>query len=148
MSKHQMNNDNQNIDDYLKEQTDKTPFELPEGYFDTFSDRLNSRMEEGEGEIPTKKSILRILKPILLLAAAMLLLVFIVNKGLNFLDINKPLEIALTTEQNEILELDWLDIGDDLFLNETLATFELTDDDLIEYLVDDDIDLSEIVDLF
>ncbi len=66
-------NKHDNILDELKELKDNSPFSVPEGYFDTFHDRLIRRIEQ---ESPAeKRSIISVLKPWMGMAAGFLLIV-------------------------------------------------------------------------
>lgn len=56
------------------------PFKTPDGYFDTFKDRLMARIAEEEIQIaPKKRKQLDVLRPYLYIAAAIAALVLVLN---------------------------------------------------------------------
>jgi len=123
---------------------ESNPFRLPPDYFDTFSDKVNSGIEAES--VPLHKRIRRIAKPIIILAAAMLVLLFIIQQTVNVLKIdtnNKP----LSEEQTLILNLELWDISEEMLIEELYAENQdkVGREDLIEYLVDENIELSDII---
>ena len=61
----------------------KAPFDVPEGYFETLEDRLVAQIEALEEKPNTRQTIIRILKPVIGLAASFLLILILVKYPLN-----------------------------------------------------------------
>ena len=74
----------ENIENSLGDHGKNQPFRVPEGYFETFADRLKVRIEKEEEEQPDKKrSLLFNLRPVLMIAASfaiIMLLIYIPSK--------------------------------------------------------------------
>jgi len=69
----------ENIENLFGNHRKDQPFRVPEGYFETFADRLKVRIEEEE-QPDKKRSLLFYLKPVLMMAASfafVMLLVYI-----------------------------------------------------------------------
>ena len=79
-----MKEENENIENGLGNLKKDNPFRVPEGYFETFADRLKVRIEEDE-QSDKKKSLFFYLKPVLMMAASfafVMLLVYVPVKKL------------------------------------------------------------------
>lgn len=57
----------------------ENPFQVPEGYFETFEDRLEAKLEALNEQKSTSKTIIRILKPVLGLAASFILVMLLIK---------------------------------------------------------------------
>jgi hypothetical protein len=71
-----------NFDDILKKSNGhkaENPFQVPEGYFETFEDRLEAQLEAMNEQKPGTRTIVRILKPVLGLAACFLLVMLLIK---------------------------------------------------------------------
>jgi len=82
----------------------RPPFDVPEGYFETFEDRLEARIAAMEEPKSTKVTLLRILKPIVGLAAGFLLIMTLIKYPLS------KVTSLLSNQQNTATEsADWAD---------------------------------------
>ena len=136
----------------------KHGFEVPKGYFDSFDDRLMARIaEEEEKDLNTEKQTKTIsltkkptsvFKPLLMMAASMLLLLAIGNMfyGKFF---NQTKNIALSAEDIELYMMAYPDEFEEDFLIEglQLANNERSNnlqdeysDEIIDYLLEENID--------
>ena len=61
------------------------PFKTPEGYFDSFSERLMDRIEREEAKPKASRTRLNILRPALTLAASFVLIFFIIYFPVKYL---------------------------------------------------------------
>ena len=72
-----MKEENENIENLFGSHKKGQPFRVPEGYFETFADRLKERIEEEEQ--PNKKRTLFVyLKPVLMMAASIAVIMLLV----------------------------------------------------------------------
>ena len=117
-------NEKKNIESPFSGIPKKNPFGTPEGYFETLQDRIEARIKAEETILPRRTKVIRILKPVLSLAASFALIYMLVYYPLSkfmpkYLESN---QVALETESIEFnLEEDYL------------AVFS-TDNSLIEYM--------------
>ncbi len=135
----------------------ENPFKIPEGYFDNFSSRLSEKIHGRETPGFYEKHVLT-LKPYLV-AAALIVAVIITGKILynmfyhesNIGDL-KSSEIAdlISEDAYYISEESIMDI---IYANDIAEEDNKTDDDnnkmtneVIDYLIDEDIDLIDIID--
>ena len=114
----------ENLENKYKE---KSPFTVPEGYFDQLTDRIMERVEEEKK--PQRPRIIQMMKPYLGLAAIFVLALMIVQLVLpRFIDQNKMLmkdgEQAVQTSSSTVKE------------NEVVfdSHFNPTSEEIIEYL--------------
>jgi len=74
-----MKETDENIENQFGNRKKNQPFKVPEGYFETFADRLMARIEEEE-QPDKKRSLFFYLKPVLMMAASfafVMLLVYV-----------------------------------------------------------------------
>lgn len=83
----------------------RTPFRVPEGYFETLTERVMQRVEASE-QAPVKRGLIFYLRPIIGLAASFLLVALLVNVPIRFL--NKQNETATTGTEHYTTKLDIL----------------------------------------
>ncbi len=57
----------------------KAPFDLPPAYFETFEDRLEARIRAAEEKPNTRRTIMRVLRPVVGLAASFLVILLVVK---------------------------------------------------------------------
>ncbi len=70
------------FDDILKHTNGKQaehPFKVPQGYFETFEDRLEAQLQAAEEQKSPRQTIVRILKPVLGLAASFVLIMLLIK---------------------------------------------------------------------
>jgi hypothetical protein len=73
-----MEKKNENIENLLGSNKKDYPFSVPEGYFETFHDRLKVRIAE-ENQPDRKRSLIFYLKPVLMMAASIVLVMLLVS---------------------------------------------------------------------
>ena len=77
MSNETMKEQDENIENLLVKLSRKQPFKVPEDYFETFADRLKSRIDDEEQSV-IKKSLFFYLKPVFSIAASIALIMLLV----------------------------------------------------------------------
>lgn len=130
-----------NIAPKLSNLKKENPFGTPDKYFDTFSTRLQIKLEAEKELAPNKqRSIIRFLKPAIGLAASFALIIVLVYWPLtNFMSKQGP--VATNVESNlKELEYEQMIEGIDensfySLLEETNGSTDFTSDDLENYLV-------------
>lgn len=118
----------------------ETPFRTPDNYFDDFSARLQMKIQSEKEVLPEGKNrIIRLLKPVLSLAASFVLIFLLVYWPLNeFMD-NQVAETA--TEESEITDDEYLSLVESIdeesfyaLLEQTDTQEQLSDEELIDYI--------------
>lgn len=102
------------FDDILNENNGPkadNPFKVPEGYFETFEDRLEAQLQATNEQKSTKKTIIRILKPVLGLAASFLLIMLLIKYPLQ-----KITPVISSNEYTEENDSGWFE---DVFISST-----------------------------
>lgn len=79
------------IFDFEKPSPNQAPFEVPAGYFETFENRLEARIAALDEKPSSRRTVLRVLKPILGLAASFLLVFLLVKYPMSLIS---PRQIA------------------------------------------------------
>jgi hypothetical protein len=74
-----MKKTDENIENQFGNLKKVQPFQVPEGYFETFADRLMIRIEEEGKQSGKKRSLFIYLKPVLMMAASIVLVLFLVS---------------------------------------------------------------------
>jgi len=77
-----MKEENENIENRLGNLKKDHPFRVPEGYFETFADRLKVRIEEDE-QPDKKRSLFFYMKPVLMMAASFAFVMLLVYVPIN-----------------------------------------------------------------
>lgn len=131
----------------ISNQKPETGFQVPDGYFDGFPERMHSRLHSEMSEIPEKSVFRELIIPRLALAASFIGLMVISYTGIRFLvnqqDYHKrvlPIEMADLTEFS-VDDLDETALYD-LYNETSLADSETVSresnnktDEMIEYLL-------------
>ncbi len=131
-------------------------FKEPEGYFEEFNRKLNERIKYEQPTIlPVKKQgiIITLFQPRYAIAAALLAAICVI--GFKFIKTEKPLtknEIAEVVVAEKIQNMDeemLIDAIDvDMIDNEEIMTEEqISDDAIIEYLLENDVDINLVNEL-
>lgn len=131
-------------------------FKEPEGYFEEFNRKLNERIKYEQPTIlPVKKQgiIITLFQPRYAIAAALLAAICVI--GFKFIKTEKPLtknEIAEVVVAEKIQNMDeemLIDAIDvDMIDNEEMMTEEqISDDAIIEYLLENDVDINLVNEL-
>ncbi len=111
-----------NIESPLSGQPKGNPFKTPDGYFENLQDRIDARIEAEDTIVSKRTQIIRILKPVLSLAASFALIFLLVYYPLNkFLP--KYLNSTQVVEINEFdLDYDFVNsFSNDLSLIEYIS---------------------------
>jgi hypothetical protein len=126
---------------------DKNPFRSPEGYFEAFTRTLMNKIEEPQ--VKEKVRFLSVIRPHLMIAAAILGFVVISYTALKYLipeqsDFDMNIETAdltdyLSYQADEASILEYIDIEYEEFWE-----FDLEDEEIIDYLIKEDIDYLSI----
>lgn len=131
------------------------PFRVPDGYFDTFSERLMRRLDE-ETSPSVFQRMVQFVRPQFALAGGLVLFVLIGYVGFNFLLNHQPDDQVLTsTEINSLLETDpayideytLIDLVDEDQINSTTneSNEDAYDDQVADYLMDHDIEMTTLI---
>lgn len=123
----------------LSKQKKENPYRVPDNYFDDFSARLQTRLESEKHPIPEKGKVIRLLKPMLGLAASFALIFMLVYWPLDkFLSDNVAENI---TEEINTVDDHYLSMMESIdeesfydLLEQQEITEEYSDDELISYL--------------
>ncbi len=131
--------------DELQNEPSEPPFRVPEGYFDTLEDRIKSQIEEEFQPVSQKGKVIRILKPLLGMAASFALVFLLVYYPLS---VYLPDYLAKNTDNPEInpevaseedLLFSYFSITSnsvyDLFADNEIATEEeISSEEMLDYL--------------
>lgn len=131
-----------------------SPFRVPDGYFDKFADRLSEKIHQ-EKKPERKGKIYLIGKPYLAVAASFVGFLIIAITIFKVVE-TKHVSTGLTKEEiiayikEDIYDYDEATIIENLKPENNITTTknELKDDEIIEYLKNDDVDVSTITDEF
>lgn len=114
------------MENFENKYKEKSPFTVPEGYFDGLTDRIIDKINEEEK--PRKSSFIQTVKPYLGLAAIFLLALMIVQLVLpRFMDKNR----MLMKEGGQIVQTQPVASEDEVFFD---SQFNPTNEEIIEYL--------------
>lgn len=138
-----------NIPGKLDELKKENPFSVPEGYFDSFQEKLQRKIRSEE-ETPARKTAILNIPRVAWISgvAAVFIIGFVLTKGLIGLDRNQPLsqeEIAYAIEQDiyDLDEYELMETLDEMSLEEESGN--VYSDEIILYLLDEDIEIDKIV---
>lgn len=149
----QENNKQFKLEDLKKE----NPFQVPENYFDSLGSRISDRIVSNTSQKEAPVFAFARLKPILIYTGSIAAVVLFIYMGVSFFskDVDHPALVAQTSSQdlNEYAIVSGIDEATLLenFPQETEVAADTTDhiknkDKIIDYLVDQNIDISTIVD--
>jgi len=74
-----MYNEEEHIESEFMKQHGSNPFRVPDGYFDSFDDRIMKKIQAGSEKKSRSVNFVRVLKPVLAVAASILLVYLVVN---------------------------------------------------------------------
>lgn len=119
------NNTYQNLDSFDK----KNPFKTPEGYFDSFEEKM---MQSIQKEVPSKPKVVQMMRPYLYIAAGFLLILTIGNMVLKpFADLGNQQLATHTIIVDEELEFMLSQTDDysliDFFIEEEVSWIDETE---------------------
>ena len=126
------------MEDLKENKERKVPFKVPEAYFDDISSRVMEKIEEEEK--PAKTSIIPILKSFMWMAATFLI-IFGAGRVIipMVMDPSEKLQDASTMQMvvtNDAIDTEYTDELDEL---------NISDEEIIEYLIDRNIDEENII---
>lgn len=122
-----------------QEESKKSPFGVPAGYFETFEERLEAKITALEEKPDTRKTIIRILKPVIGLAACFVLVLLLVKYPLTkFSSTNvteNEIELTIESDYLEDVILSNVLFLDDKVLIQSIATADASDETYQEAMV-------------
>lgn len=138
---------NMNKKDYIEPNLGKldqsNPFKTPDGYFESFEDRLMGRIEMASSPEQKPGRVIRMLKPILSIAASITLFVMLVQYPVRHYLLNE----TVVTEQGETVNTDSFDLYSvsltmvdentlmgALFAEEQAVEEDINPDEMLSYL--------------
>jgi len=130
-------NQKENITPEFRKWDKSNPFKVSEGYFETFEDRLMDRIESNSKPHKTSTKVIRMLKPILSLAASFVLVALLVQYPIRRFLLNDTIN---TEQENSISNnsLDLYSISLSLIDDHTLINSLFSDDQSIDNNIDPD----------
>ncbi|HBS88537.1 MAG: hypothetical protein A2W91_18020 [Bacteroidetes bacterium GWF2_38_335] len=135
------------------------PFRVPDNYFESFPEKIKSRIAEMPVKKTSEKTLVRKMMPVFYAAAAVVLLIIGVTVVLNFNSNNsvqsgklltikvanpQPINIEIATAEI-VEEFDESIIIDFYTYEQTVASDSVTQDELYDYIADN-IDINTIID--
>lgn len=135
---------NNDIWDELQNEPANPPFRVPEGYFETIEDRIEARIEQDKNPISKKGKVIRMMKPILGMAASFALVFLLVYYPLSvFLPdylakSSDTVEVQTESLSEDDLLFTYFSISSnsayDLFSNDEVDVEEMSSDEMLDYL--------------
>ncbi len=130
------------------------PFKVPEGYFDQFAERLQARMQDEKERSWTSRTY-QLIRPQLAIAAIIIGIMAISYTGIRIMLNERTTEPSMM-EIAYALDNYLYDINDDLLINTILdEDIEIEwinggyeSDDIMDYLIEEEIDYTNLVDEF
>lgn len=126
----------------LQNPPSKAPFKVPEGYFDSLEDRIEARISEETEQVSSQGKLIRMLKPVLAMAASFALI---------FLLVYYPLSVFLPsylakTSQGPVEKTNTLSEDELLFSYFSTSAHSLYDFFGDEEEVQEEVDAEELLD--
>ena len=120
--------------DPLKGLPKEQPFKVPEGYFETFEERLQQRIELQSRKSKPEGKIIHMLKPVLWLAAGLVLVFLLINYPLKKVLPDYSSETSFADIENKISN-EWLydDNLYDVIMQDTVVV-PVDNEDMTDYL--------------
>lgn len=123
------------------------PFKVPDDYFKTFPDRLNDKIDTAEKTRIRRPGIIRLVKSQLALAASLLFLVAISYFAVQFI-LSRQDVSNQTIQYSDIMEygIDEYEIENllttysEATINTEISETDLYNEEIIDYLIDENID--------
>ena len=115
------------------------PFRTPEGYFDSIEDRIMSRIQSSEKKKTVTSKIIRILKPVVGIAACLTVVYFLTNYPhiRNNSNSNVASTYTLTQKDDSILNFSLIDestLVNAIFSDDENTVADINPDDMLAYL--------------
>ena len=134
-----MYNEEEHIESEFMKQHGANPFRVPDGYFDSLDDRIMKKIQAGGEKKSRSVNFVRILKPVLAVAASILLVYLVVNT--QFTKRNVPREFSSSAtntakdDSTAIFSLiDESTLVNAIFSDDKSKSDQLNSDDMLAYL--------------
>jgi len=134
-----MHKEEENIEPEFLKRPGTNPFRTPEGYFDSIEDRIMREIQLPEKKKPITSGILRILKPVMGIAAMLTLVFLLVNNPFTKNTSNTEVSYALTPSVTDDSTFNFSLIDEStlvnaIFSDEESAVADINPDEMLAYL--------------
>lgn len=134
-----MYNEEEHIESEFLKRDGANPFRVPNGYFDSFEDRIIKRIEVEGGKKGRSVNLVRILKPVLAAAASIALVYLVADVQFTKNDVPKELSSNAMNEVRDDSTLNFSLIDESTLVNTILSddkssSDEVNSDDMLAYL--------------
>ncbi|HNX54089.1 MAG TPA: hypothetical protein PLG33_02355 [Prolixibacteraceae bacterium] len=134
-----MYNEKEHIESEFMRERGASPFRVPEGYFDSFDDRIMKRLEVDGGKKRRSVNLVRILKPIVTVAASIVLVYIVANTKFTRQDVSKELAASVTnaTKDDSTFNFSLIDestLVNTIFSEDKSNPSEVNSEDMLAYL--------------
>ena len=134
-----MYKEEENIEPEFMKRPGTNPFRTPEGYFDSLEDRIMKGIQLPEKKKSTSSQIIRILKPVVGMAAAVTLIYLLANFPATTRNMNQEVSSAITpsVKDDSTFNFSLIDentLVDAIFSDEESAVANINPDDMLAYL--------------
>lgn len=116
-----MYNEEEHIESEFMKQHGSNPFRVPDGYFDSFDDRLMKQIQVGSVKKGRTVNFVRALKPVLAVAASIVLVYLVANVQFTKNDISKGLSSSTMNVVRDDSTLNFSLIDESTLVNTILA---------------------------
>ncbi len=143
MSKQQnfkiMYNEEEHTESEIIKRHGANPFKVPDGYFDSFSDRVMSKIQVESEQKNRSVHFVRILKPVLAVAASILLVYLVANVQFTKHDISNGLVLngMNTVKDDSTLNFSLIDentLVNTIYSDDKSNSTEVNSEDMLAYL--------------
>lgn len=134
-----MYNKEENIEPKFMKRPGTNPFRTPDGYFDSIEDRIMKEINLPEKKKTNSTKILRILKPVLGIAASITLVYLLANYPFTKNTINSGMSSAVASSMIDDSTFNFALIDEStlvnaIFSDETSAVADINPDEMLAYL--------------
>lgn len=134
-----MYNEEEHIESGFLKRDGASPFRVPEGYFESFDDRIMKRIEVENGKKSRSVNIVRILKPVLAVAASILLVYLVTDVQLTKNNIAKEFSSngVSVVKDDSTLNFSLIDestLVNTIFSDDKSSSEEVNSDEMLAYL--------------
>jgi len=134
-----MYKEEENIEPEFMKRPGTNPFRTPEGYFDSIEDRIMKKIQLPEKKKPVSVGILRILKPVIGIAAMLTLVFLLVNNPFTRNTTNTEMSSALTPSVKDDSTFNFSLIDENtlvnaIFSDEEGTVADINPDEMLAYL--------------
>jgi hypothetical protein len=134
-----MHKEEENIKPEFMKRPGTNPFRTPEGYFDSLEDRIMKEIQLPGKKKPTPTLILRILKPVMGIAAVLTLAFLLVNNPFTKNTVNSNVSSALmpSAKDDSTFNFSLIDestLVNAIFSDEKSAVADINPDEMLAYL--------------